>query len=433
MKDRSPGDHVLRAGDEALRSEAGAIRLVRSVRSRLCEYVMYSPLHGQICEGRDSHRNVVSASLRRSESLLSEPDPVICRCLKEVNSAGTWALTDATHSEQSALAFRHHGARTLFRLDLHHHPVLPATVVRRALALKLAQPQGGRVLLLGDGDLVSPLLASLDMDVTVVELDEYLCEFLRLLASDVGRKIKIIQGDAAEWRPESRAYDLLMCDPVNSFEYLTMIVDRASEALMPDGKLFVSSDPLYEQLLWIAAADSFRLQERFLHFNHYYTPFFGISDFTTSLLVLGRKAKRSYLPRRDVGLPSASPMVLNVEMICPTSSHRGGSLEEGEHRISIVDETWGVALVRRVRHEVMAGAVYLRCRQSIEEGLDAIVTRFQPNEVRLAFRHEGRSTGIMTTCKAAYRFVRCCTEAGCRSFVSPMRQAILNHWPATYP
>jgi N4-bis(aminopropyl)spermidine synthase len=122
------------------------------------------------------------------------------------------------------------------RRSLDHVAATPETALRRALYLgtRFWLP-GTRLLCVGDHDLTSLATTLLhpEVDVTVVDIDERICEFLDREAARRGLPVRSRYGDLRLGLPPSLAgtADLVFTDPPYTAEGVTLFLTRGLEGL----------------------------------------------------------------------------------------------------------------------------------------------------------------------------------------------------------
>lgn len=120
--------------------------------------------------------------------------------------------------------------------NLDHVPATTATVVARAeYLLEHYELAGARLVLLGDHDLtgVACALVAPQADVTVVDIDERLLEYLDAVRDRLGLALRLVAADLRLGLPATVAgtADLVFTDPPYSEEGIELFVRRGVEAL----------------------------------------------------------------------------------------------------------------------------------------------------------------------------------------------------------
>lgn len=119
------------------------------------------------------------------------------------------------------------------------------TAWQRAERIVANLKPGGRILVLGDDDLVSLALSCFPVEaVDVLELDSVL---VRLLKKQGGERVRVRRCDLANGLPEGYEgrYDAVVSDPMYSTEGMAMFLDCCSKALRPDAesRLYLTTYP----------------------------------------------------------------------------------------------------------------------------------------------------------------------------------------------
>jgi hypothetical protein len=130
---------------------------------------------------------------------------------------------------------------------LDHVPATADTVSRRAHWLEETyELTAGRLLCLGDHDLTSLAVAALrpEAEITVVDLDERLLEFIDTRARQRGLRIRCLHADLRFGLPSAAAgsADLVFTDPPYTPEGMALFLARGIECLREpiDGRLIVA-------------------------------------------------------------------------------------------------------------------------------------------------------------------------------------------------
>lgn len=223
---------------------------VDEVKSLLAGYGVHAPkirvLIGSLSCGRRSLDDLVreSALPRRTvEELLSACDGVSDEELRELSAVpppvedpGLLATIEADIAAAPA---------PLRALD--HVPATANTVLRRAHWLEANyELTAGRLLCLGDHDLTSLAVGALrpDAEITVVDLDERLLEFIDTKARERGLRIRCLHADLRFGLPPSAAgsADLVFTDPPYTPEGMALFLSRGVECLRepPAGRILVA-------------------------------------------------------------------------------------------------------------------------------------------------------------------------------------------------
>ena len=152
----------------------------------------------------------------------------------------------------------------------------PFTTQLRAHKIAGAVPPGGRILVLGDDDLVSLALvqAGGDFQVDVLELDTDLVAFLKQQGGD---RLTVLEHNLRHGVPATmrKAYDLVTTDPPYAAAGMRFILQCAADSLIEkkSARLFLSTFPgLIEspEKLWSDLDElGLKIEQRWDHFSRY--------------------------------------------------------------------------------------------------------------------------------------------------------------------
>jgi len=123
---------------------------------------------------------------------------------------------------------------------LDHVSATPLTCLKRALFLsKNYELAGAKILLLGDHDLTSLALAQVSpsVDITVVDLDERILDYISVISAQHGWTIRPVFADLRIELPRSvmQEVDLVFTDPPYTPAGIHLFLKRGLEALKPSG------------------------------------------------------------------------------------------------------------------------------------------------------------------------------------------------------
>jgi len=129
--------------------------------------------------------------------------------------------------------------------SLKQQPCMPETANRRARRIARAFPLGGRVLVLGDDDLLSVALAPLgDFEVHVAELDARLALLIQTVARARSLNITVHRVDLLEPLPDHlRGFTVVTTDPPYTSDGSLAFLERAREAAVGSSRVFLSTNP----------------------------------------------------------------------------------------------------------------------------------------------------------------------------------------------
>ena len=115
-------------------------------------------------------------------------------------------------------------------------PCLPVSCVARRQAMLAHLKAGQSVLLLGDDDLMSLSLQDLELDLTVLDIDGPLLDFLKTH----GFTGQVLHQDLHQAHP-SGGYDVILTDPPWAHNGMQTFLNAALSCLNPGGLLFLST------------------------------------------------------------------------------------------------------------------------------------------------------------------------------------------------
>lgn len=166
-------------------------------------------------------------------------------------------------------------------------PCEPASAQARLRAMQPYLQSGQRCLLLGDDDLLSLSLQNQGLDLTVLDIDPRLLQFLERH----GFRGRLLQQDLRQAHPPDR-YDLVITDPPWAHLGMQVFLNAALTALEPGGLLFLSTQPemLENRPLFQAKLAPLQLIKSWPHLNRYLYPSSMIED------VLFRLARYDFDP-----------------------------------------------------------------------------------------------------------------------------------------
>jgi hypothetical protein len=166
--------------------------------------------------------------------------------------------------------------RPAMKLRYEQQFCTPHTTQLRARKIAASIPAGGRVLVLGDDDLVSLALVHYggDFQVDVLELDTDLVAFLKAKG---GERLTVLEHNLRHGVPESmrRAYDVVTTDPPYAANGMRFFLQCAADSLneKPSSRLFLSTFPgLIESpdRLWSDLKElGLQVEQRWDHFSRY--------------------------------------------------------------------------------------------------------------------------------------------------------------------
>ena len=185
---------------------------------------------------------------------------------------------------------RDHARRRRFLSHLGQCPTLPETTLRRALSV--AEGLGkrdGKVVCIGDDDLVGLTLARLGFEVTVLELDDYLVGLIEHVAKEEGLSVTVECFDLCEpldeaWRGR---FDAFVTDPMSNEACLGLFISRGRAMCKPNalGATAINAQafPVLRKVLAEMGAEDWI---RFERHNVYYSQFMRMHTYQSDWVVL---------------------------------------------------------------------------------------------------------------------------------------------------
>ena len=181
--------------------------------------------------------------------------------------------------------------------------LVPESAIERALYIRdHMQIEKGKIIFLGDDDLVAPLVAAIapDSEVTVIDIDSAVLRSVREVALRLDAAVSTRHADLSRFeQAEYESFDIAVADPFpsgdGSFERLFW--HRAAELLRAGGTLISTLAPSHKPpdysrgALAVLADLGFTLIDLRANFGRYETFSFEFTDYETE--ALGRLGLRS--------------------------------------------------------------------------------------------------------------------------------------------
>lgn len=197
--------------------------------------------------------------------------------------------------------------RPAMKLRYEQQYCIPRTTQLRAQKIIEKTPPGGRVLVMGDDDLVSLALIHMtdQLKVDVLELDADLVIFLKEKGQD---KLTVLEHNLRHGVPDSmkNAYDLVTTDPPYAKDGMRFFLQCAKESLAraPESRLMLTTFPgLLEDpdKLW---TDLEELHLDILHTDHHFSRYMYNNDYRVQHLAALRYLGSPVHPTSElIGFP----------------------------------------------------------------------------------------------------------------------------------
>jgi len=184
-----------------------------------------------------------------AQSSSGEPDPKIVQTLQALGAPFRWRV----HPEHLPILEKvrlWHAHRKLFVFEFGQTPCLPETVLCRVQLATETLPAQAKVLLIGDDDLMCLALAEMGFEVTVVDIDPALIDFIHHRCQTDGIQVDARVQDLLQPIPEDMrgCFDLVITDPMSFEGCLIAFLSRALAMLNDEGVVWTCIHPLAHQL-----------------------------------------------------------------------------------------------------------------------------------------------------------------------------------------
>lgn len=177
---------------------------------------------------------------------LPAEDPVVLERLASLGESYSWQLPRGRNVPVLLDLLRRINSQRKITFELYGQTTcLPETGVARCMELTRRCGRGKRVLLVGDDDMLSVLLARMGHHVTVLEIDPLLVAFLTRVAAAEGLKITAVCQDVRDPLPSAmiNSFDAVLTDPMTFEPCLVSFLSRATAALKVGGILVCALHP----------------------------------------------------------------------------------------------------------------------------------------------------------------------------------------------
>lgn len=232
-----------------------------------------------LCHGVEDRRPpgpafALLSSLGLAESKLAADDAVVMARLAALGHGYAWHIRgDAEAETRVELLRRFHSRRKLSNFEFGQTAVLPECGVARCHELTRRAGTGLRVLVIGDDDLLAPILAHMGHTVTVLDIDPALVALLQRCAKDAGVKVDARVQDIVQPLPRDLrgAFDAVLTDPMSYEACFDAFLARAVHALKPGGSILCCVHPLGRNTFEkVARRLPLHLQDVMLEMSVYY-------------------------------------------------------------------------------------------------------------------------------------------------------------------
>lgn len=345
---------------------------------------------------------------------LDPVDPEVHARLVDLGGGFRWTVPHDDQAEELlALLRRAHARRKSFLYAFGQTYCTPEAGIARCLHVKRGVPPGGRILLVGDDDLLSLPLAAMGFDVTTLDIDALVIGFLARAAVDEGLKIDARVHDVLAPLDASLIgrFDAVFTDPMSYESCFLAFWSRGLAVIKEGGRLVTCVQPytrdLFGKLLarLPAVVDHYRYR-----FNSYYTYHFAENLYRSDLVELTRTAG-------DPPFLAEEPIPFeNITEGMISAGYHGFGLTHGMRMAlpkSVTAKMITDALVRSGRYRVAdAGQLddgrYLHSFLALEDGGHlAVVLDTQRAEISFSGYpwNEEREQWLMLLCKQTVRGV----------------------------
>lgn len=309
---------------------------------------------------------------------LDPVDPLVLARLEELGGGFSWTVPktgsdDAERERLVSLLRRAHARRKSFLYAFGQTYCTPEAGVARCLQVRKSVPPGGKILLVGDDDLLSLPLAALGFDVTTIDIDALVISFIQRAAQDEALSIDARVYDVLAPLDEALIgrFDAVFTDPMSYEACFLAFWSRGLAVIKEGGRLVTCVQPytrhLFAKLLEQLPAQVDRYRYRF---SSYYTYSFVENLYRSDLVELTRT------PGDPPFLPSEAIPFENITDGMISAGYHAFGLSRGMRMAlpkSVSAAMVSDALVRSGRYKVtdeghLDDGRYLHSFLSIEDG-----------------------------------------------------------------
>lgn len=217
------------------------------------------------------------------------PDAYLEKQLALLESGFTYRVPENV-GDLLVAARRDHARRRRFLSHLGQCPTLPETTLRRALSVAAALgKREGKVVCIGDDDLVGLTLARLGFEVTVLELDDYLVGLIEHVAKEESLTLTVECFDLCEPLEEQwqGRFDAFVTDPMSNEACLGLFISRGRAMCKPEaiGATAINAQafPVLRKVLRAMHCADWTRYERH---NVYYSQFMRMHTYQSDWVVM---------------------------------------------------------------------------------------------------------------------------------------------------
>lgn len=243
-----------------------------------------------------------------AEEGLSAEDPLVVARLVDTGADHAWMVPRHPRAARLLDLLRRVNSRRKVTFQLYGQTTcLPETGVARCLELTARIGARKRVLLVGDDDMLSPVLVALGHKVTVLEIDPRLVDMLSRVASEDRLSIRFLCQDVRDPVPADLVgkVDAVLTDPMTFAPCLLAFLSRACSAVKVGGTvmcaLHASGGAVMGQVLQQLPLERV---DHLKGFNSYHDEGFQESWYHSDMVVLRRTRGAAPYPA-DARIPIA--------------------------------------------------------------------------------------------------------------------------------
>lgn len=239
------------------------------------------------------------------ERLAAEDADIMAR-LEALGQGFRWHVRGLPRGDALCRLLRgFHSRRKVNDFEYGQTAVLPECGVARCWELTRRTGKKKRVLVLGDDDLLSPILAQMGHSVTMVDIDPAVVDLAQRCAAELGVKVDArVQDLAAPWPADlTGRFDAVLTDPMSYEKCLEAFLARAANAAKPGSQIFCCVHPVARPPMQrVTARLGLGVEEVLLELSAYYFQGFVENWYRSDLFAL-RVGKGPPVHAADKQLP----------------------------------------------------------------------------------------------------------------------------------